>query len=55
MTLFTAEGLLQAIAQFQMSGVGDPVTVVNAAYLRWLKTQGGSFGNSSCSGSARPA
>lgn len=39
MTLFTAEGLLQADDRLD-SGIANPPAVLGAAYLRWLNTQG---------------
>jgi ADP-ribosylglycohydrolase len=41
MTLFTAEGLLQALRRGRERGIWDPPTMVYHAYLRWLETQGG--------------
>jgi ADP-ribosylglycohydrolase len=40
MTLFTAEGLLRAVARVAGRGVCHPPGVVFRAYLRWLHTQG---------------
>ena len=40
MTLFTLEGLIRAHVRDRISGVGDPVPVVQHAYQRWLHTQG---------------
>ncbi|MHB8997259.1 MAG: ADP-ribosylglycohydrolase family protein [Armatimonadota bacterium] len=40
MTLFTAEGLIQAHDRGQERGLGDPTAMVHVAYLRWLATQG---------------
>lgn len=40
MSLFTAEGLLRAHNRFLQFGVWEVLEVVNAAYLRWLATQG---------------
>jgi ADP-ribosyl-[dinitrogen reductase] hydrolase len=40
MTLFTAEGLVRAIARQRDRGICDPVSVVYRAYIRWLHTQG---------------
>jgi ADP-ribosyl-[dinitrogen reductase] hydrolase len=40
MTLFTLEGLIRAHVRDRVSGVGDPVPVVQHAYQRWLHTQG---------------
>ncbi len=40
MTLFTAEGLLQALRRGRERGIWDPPTMVYHAYLRWLETQG---------------
>ncbi len=48
MTLFTAEGLLRAVVRFKGKGIWDPVAVVNSAYLRWLKTQGGEVYSDHC-------
>lgn len=39
MTLFTAEGLINAILRQDARGICDPVSVVHHALLRWLKTQ----------------
>ena len=41
MTLFTAEGILQAHAGGTGKEACDPVAVMRNAYRRWLKTQGG--------------
>lgn len=40
MTLFTLEGLIRAHVRDRVSGVGDPVPVIQHAYQRWLHTQG---------------
>jgi ADP-ribosylglycohydrolase len=40
MTMFTAEGLLQAYERGRERGIWDPPSMVHAAYLRWLSTQG---------------
>src|SRR5262249_37421461 len=40
MTLFTAEGLLRAIARRRHKGVCHPASVIHHAYIRWLRTQG---------------
>jgi ADP-ribosylglycohydrolase len=40
MTLFTAEGLLRAIARRRHKGVCRPASVIHHAYIRWLRTQG---------------
>ncbi|HHX45055.1 MAG TPA: ADP-ribosylglycohydrolase family protein [Chloroflexi bacterium] len=40
MTLFTAEGLLQALRRGRERGLWHPPTMVYHAYLRWLETQG---------------
>ncbi|MBU0606314.1 MAG: ADP-ribosylglycohydrolase family protein [Armatimonadetes bacterium] len=40
MTMFTAEGLLQAYQRGQERGIWDPPSMVHVAYLRWLRTQG---------------
>jgi len=40
MTLFTAEGLLQALRHRRERGPWDPPVLVYHAYLRWLETQG---------------
>lgn len=40
MTLFTAEGLLQALRRGRARGICHPPTMVYHAYLRWLETQG---------------
>src|SRR5437588_6973141 len=42
MTMFTAEGLIRAWVRGALKGVCHPPSVVHYAYLRWLKTQGGS-------------
>ncbi|MHB8660092.1 MAG: ADP-ribosylglycohydrolase family protein [Solirubrobacteraceae bacterium] len=42
MTLFTAEGLLRAMVRQGLEGVCDLPSVVDQAYARWLRTQGGS-------------
>lgn len=41
MTLFTAEGLLRAIARQRHKGICHPASVIHHAYIRWLRTQGG--------------
>ena len=41
MTLFTAEGLLRAIARRRHKGACHPASVIHHAYIRWLRTQGG--------------
>jgi ADP-ribosylglycohydrolase len=41
MTLFTAEGLLRAIARRRHKGGCHPASVIHHAYIRWLRTQGG--------------
>lgn len=41
MTLFTAEGLIDAHRREGEGGISDPVRAVQAAYLRWLATQRG--------------
>src|SRR5215475_7054799 len=41
MTLFTAAGLLRAIARRRHKGVCHPASVIYHAYIRWLLTQGG--------------
>lgn len=40
MTLFTAEGLILAYERGREKGIWDPPSMVHAAYLRWLGTQG---------------
>ena len=41
MTLFTAEGVLRAIARSESrGGISHPPTLIHHAYLRWLFTQG---------------
>jgi ADP-ribosylglycohydrolase len=40
MTLFTAEGLIRAMQRMDDRGLVDIQTVVWAAYIRWLDTQG---------------
>jgi ADP-ribosylglycohydrolase len=40
MTLFTAEGLLRAIARRRHKGVCHTASVVHRSYIRWLRTQG---------------
>ncbi len=40
MTLFTAEGLLQAECERAESGLWRPAEHIHGAYLRWLHTQG---------------
>src|SRR5262245_49665760 len=40
MTLFTAEGLLRAIARQHHKGICHPSSVIHHAYVRWLHTQG---------------
>src|SRR5262245_5055353 len=39
MTLFTAEGLLRAIARRCRDGVCRPASAIHQAYIRWLRTQ----------------
>src|SRR5215510_3439728 len=39
MTLFTAEGLLRAIARRRRDGVYRPSSAIHQAYIRWLRTQ----------------
>ena len=39
MTMFTAEGLLQALSLHRSGSDERPETVVHRAYLRWLRTQ----------------
>src|SRR5262245_44471693 len=39
MTLFTAEGLLRAIARQRHKGGCRPASVIHQAYIRWLRTQ----------------
>src|SRR5262247_4153472 len=39
MTLFTAEGLLRAIARRHHKGVCHPASLIHHAYIRWLRTQ----------------
>jgi ADP-ribosylglycohydrolase len=41
MTLFTAEGLLRAIARRRHKGACHSASVIHHAYIRWLHTQGG--------------
>ena len=41
MALFTAEGLLRAEVRGNEKGICNPPGVVQGAYLRWLRTQGG--------------
>lgn len=41
MTLFTAEGLIQAHDRGRQRGIWHPPTMVYHAYLRWLETQDG--------------
>src|SRR4030095_10428751 len=41
MTLFTAEGVLRAIARRRHKGVCHPASIIYHAYIRWLRTQGG--------------
>ena len=41
MTLFTAEGLLRAIARRRHKGVCHTAAMLHHAYLRWFRTQGG--------------
>ncbi len=40
MTLFTAEGLLRAIAMRRHKGICNHASVIHRAYIRWLRTQG---------------
>ena len=40
MTMFTAEGLLQALSHRRSGSATSPEVVVHRAYLRWLTTQG---------------
>lgn len=40
MTLFTAEGLLRAIARRRHKGISHPASVIHHAYIHWLRTQG---------------
>jgi len=40
MTLFTAEGILDAYERGQLRGIWHPPSSVHEALLRWLKTQG---------------
>ena len=40
MTLFTAEGLLRAVARYNDRGICNPQSVIKRSYLRWLMTQG---------------
>lgn len=40
MTMFTAEGILRAVARGTERGVCQITSVVHNAYLRWLETQG---------------
>jgi len=40
MTLFTAEGLIRAIARYNGRGICHPPGVIHHALLRWLHTQG---------------
>lgn len=46
MTLFTLEGIIRAHHRGRTRGIVGTVEVVHWAYLRWLHTQGGSFGRS---------
>lgn len=39
MTMFTAEGLLQAVSRHRSGIVEEPELIVHRAYLRWLATQ----------------
>src|SRR5688572_25378176 len=39
MTMFTAEGLLQALSRRRRGMEESPELVVHRAYLRWLRTQ----------------
>lgn len=41
MTLFTAEGLIEAIQRRSERGIWSPTGSVHQALLRWLETQGG--------------
>lgn len=41
MTLWTAEGVLRSNTRVRERGVGDPLTTMPGAYLRWLYTQDG--------------
>jgi len=41
MTLFTAEGVLRAVARRRHKGVCHPASIIYHAYIRWLRTQGG--------------
>lgn len=45
MTLFTAEGLLQANTRYHHKGICHPPTIIYHAYLRWLETQGEKISN----------
>jgi ADP-ribosylglycohydrolase len=40
MTLFTAEGLLRAIARRRHKSACRPASLIHRAYIRWLRTQG---------------
>lgn len=40
MSLFTAEGLMRAWVRWCNRGLSSPVSVVSAAHVRWLETQG---------------
>src|SRR5262245_60747872 len=40
MTLFTAEGLLRAVARRRHKGDCHPASMIHRAYIRWLRTQG---------------
>src|SRR5687768_16508998 len=40
MTLFTAEGILRGRARWAVRGICHLPSVVHAAYMRWLVTQG---------------
>jgi len=40
MTLFTAEGLLLAWRRYSLRGICHPPSMMHAAYLDWLRTQG---------------
>lgn len=39
MTLWTAEGLIRAIARYEERGICNPISVIHSAYRRWLYTQ----------------
>ena len=39
MTMFTAEGLLRAVARWSERGICHPPSIVHHAYIRWLHTQ----------------